>query len=208
MIMGRGRRTILGCKQVEKWEFRNADHKYYTCRLMIDGETYGKTLTLFGLMIMGDGREERINGDTPRAIYDAAESLAQSDFALDWTPMIYVMSDGGADLNDPHEYASVELKVMFYEVATLKRKDDGKRYTQHYYRAISDGEPCRTQRGRPDENYRGERKGALIPDTPENREALERLMNGLDAIAKQVNKLMSPKMIAATLTGQNKLLPG
>jgi hypothetical protein len=139
-----------------------------------------------------------------------AEEDTYARTPLDWSR--YLRIETGIETSDNRdENASVSLSFSRIETATRERRpeekdeyDGDEEYgkPEKYWREFGSR---RTYRG--DARYESYRSSAdkpaytLIPDTPENYDALVSIVNGLNLIGARIKELLSQKNVNKTLAG-------
>ncbi len=147
--------------------------------------------------------------------------------AIEWKPHIFIEFHGSAEPINmapkregdhwrpfQQKYTSVRLDVKFLDLAELSNGQQYHRHrTDHHTSLTQDGWPevgpeKESSHFRKDEG----RMRGMIPDTPENRQAINNLINGFNALIASMQHILSPAVLPVALeqlvrVGNLKALP-
>jgi hypothetical protein len=212
-----------GEKKVATWKYESRAGTLDVPVYMIDYSQKGRyeqqqagKVAVFRVKL--DDPEIRLENTDINALKTEVWAAIKDKLSIVWRDMLYVQTEGnahGIDAKDPEGYRRKGErgagKVEFDYKPVQITEFNGKKMSRHLesvyngnstWSTASEGWP---EVGHPSRYHYGKDKvdrsevRALIPDTPENRAALDQIADGFKALHKRLLGLLSPKSIERTL---------
>lgn len=200
------------CKIVKNWTYfvKGTHEKLIVPLRYVERKEYGQFITMFRVDLNEPIPLARENKDAAALQKEVFKEL-DAFYSIDWQPFFEVSAEHhqGTRCCNHHSEVSRTLIFTYRPVELGTRAADGAKVHRH-------PESNWLEKGWPEEG--GKDRGtfnddpvhemvALVPNTPENKEKLDKIVAAMELLAGRMHDLLSPQKILTTLNNIHAVLP-